>query len=88
MTLPQYFKGFAVDKPENWNKPKLVEYKPKELASHDVVLENICCGLCGSDIHTIKGAWKPLNRDDLVVGHEIIGKVIAVGKDVKEIKVG
>lgn len=88
MTIPQQFKGFGVDKAENWNKPQLVEYKAKDIASHDVVLENICCGLCGSDIHTLKGAWTPLKRDDLVVGHEIIGKVIAVGKDVKDIKVG
>lgn len=88
MTVPQYFKGFGVDKSENWNKPQLVEYEPKKLASHEVMLENIACGLCGSDIHTLQGNWTKLNRKDLVVGHEIVGKVIAVGENVTQVKVG
>lgn len=86
--VPEYFQGFAVDSGANWNKPKLVKYKHKKINPTDVVLENICCGLCGSDLLTIKESWGKLNRDDLVVGHEIIGKVIHVGAEVKLIKVG
>lgn len=86
--VPEYFQGFGVDLPENWNKPKLVKYTHKPLGEHDVVLKNIACGLCGSDLHTITGKWMALNRPDLVVGHEIIGNVIAVGPKVKDIKIG
>ncbi|EDK46618.1 hypothetical protein PVL30_005532 [Lodderomyces elongisporus] len=86
--VPDKFQGFGVDKKENWNRPKLVTYDRKPINAHDVVLKNEVCGLCYSDIHTVKGAWAPLQRDDLVVGHEIIGEVIAVGDEVKEYKVG
>lgn len=87
-SVPDFFQGFAVDKPENWNKPKLVSYKRKRINPTDVVVKNICCGVCGSDVHTVLGSWSPLKRSDLVVGHEIIGNVIAVGDKVTEFKVG
>ncbi|RLV96566.1 NADP-dependent alcohol dehydrogenase 7 [Spathaspora sp. JA1] len=86
--VPETFKGFGVDKKENWNKPKLVEYKPKQINDFDVVLENEACGLCYSDIHTLQSNWGPYRRNDLVVGHEIVGKVIAVGSKVTEFKIG
>lgn len=86
--VPDYFQGFAIDKPENWNKPKLVSYKRKVINATDVVVKNICCGVCGSDVHTVNGAWSLFKRKDLVVGHEIVGKVIAIGNDVTEFKIG
>lgn len=86
--VPDTFKGFAVDTKENWNKPKLVSYQRKAIQPTDVVIKNICCGLCGTDIHTTQENWGPMKRPDSVVGHEIIGTVIAVGDDVKSIKVG
>lgn len=87
-SVPSTFKGFGVDKKENWNKPKLVEYSPKQINPHDVVLKNEACGLCYSDIHTLQSNWGPYRRNDLVVGHEIIGTVIAVGDAVSEFKIG
>lgn len=46
-----------------------------------------CCGVCGSDVHTISGGWgdHPL---PLCVGHEVIGRVTRVGDNVKWAKVG
>ncbi len=41
-----------------------------------------------SDVHTITGGWGPLSSEFCVPGHEIVGIVKAVGKDVKEFKVG
>jgi alcohol dehydrogenase (NADP+) len=43
--------------------------------------------VCGSDVHTITGGWGEFNKP-LCVGHEIVGKAIKVGKDVKTVKVG
>lgn len=86
--LPEYFKGYGVDKGENWNKPKLVQYKPKPLRPRDVTIEVECCGICGSDIHTLQGNWGPLLRKDLVVGHEIVGKVVHIGDEVTKFKIG
>lgn len=86
--VPSKFKGFACSSGAEWNKPKLVEYDRKTINATDVVLENICCGLCGTDVHTVRENWGPYERPDLVVGHEIVGKVIAVGSDVSEFKIG
>jgi alcohol dehydrogenase (NADP+) len=45
-------------------------------------------GICGSDIHTLQSGWGPTNYP-CVVGHEIVGKAVRVGKDVKNgVKVG
>jgi alcohol dehydrogenase (NADP+) len=46
-------------------------------------------GLSLQDHHTISGGWGPWETPEFVVtGHEVIGKVVEVGKAVKEFKVG
>ncbi|OBA23504.1 GroES-like protein [Metschnikowia bicuspidata var. bicuspidata NRRL YB-4993] len=87
-SVPDTFKGFAISSSKTWNEPKLVSYKRKPILSTDVVVKNICCGVCASDVHTVRESWAPIQRDDLVVGHEIVGHVVEVGDDVKTIKVG
>ncbi|KAK4135226.1 alcohol dehydrogenase GroES-like protein [Trichocladium antarcticum] len=46
-----------------------------------------CCGVCGSDVHTINGGWGG-QKFPLAVGHEIVGKAIRVGPKVTRIKDG
>ena len=46
-----------------------------------------CVGICHSDLHTAKGEWGDAIFP-MVPGHEIIGVVTEVGKDVKSFKVG
>lgn len=88
MSAPEVFKGYTVNGPENWATPKLNEFKAKPFLAHDVLVQIECCGICGSDCHTAQGNWGPHKREDLVVGHEIIGKVLKVGDDVKDISEG
>jgi alcohol dehydrogenase (NADP+) len=45
------------------------------------------CGICASDLHTLRSGWGPTNYP-AVVGHEIVGQAVKVGKNVKGIKVG
>jgi len=47
------------------------------------------CGICGTDLHTMSNGWGNVaNLFPQVVGHEIVGKVVRVGKDVKHLKEG
>lgn len=87
-SYPKEFKGFGVDRKENWNRLWLVTYKAKELNPTEVCVKVEFCGLCGSDVHTLQGNWTPFRRKDLVVGHEIVGNIVAKGSKVEEFQLG
>ncbi len=53
----------------------------------DVAIEIMYCGVCHSDLHFVRNEWG-MSQYPLVPGHEIIGKVTAVGNAVKKFKVG
>ena len=54
---------------------------------HDVQMEILYCGVCHSDLHFARNEWGN-TVFPVVPGHEIVGKVTAVGGDVKKFKVG
>jgi uncharacterized zinc-type alcohol dehydrogenase-like protein len=62
-------------------------FERREPKPDDVVIEIAYCGICHSDIHTARGEWGP-TQYPCVPGHEIVGKVIQVGKKVKKFKAG
>lgn len=53
----------------------------------DVLIDIQYCGVCHSDLHTARNEWKGTVYP-CVPGHEMVGKVIAVGAKVKKFKVG
>ena len=53
----------------------------------DVVIDIMYCGVCHSDLHTARNEWHGTTYP-VVPGHEIIGKVSAVGAQVSKFKVG
>lgn len=59
----------------------------REPGKKDVVIDILYCGVCHSDLHTARGEW-PGIKFPSVPGHEIVGRVSAVGSDVKKHKVG
>lgn len=59
----------------------------REPRAEDVVLEIAYCGICHSDLHQVRDEWGG-SRYPIVPGHEIVGRVIAVGAAVKKTKVG
>ncbi|RVD84211.1 uncharacterized protein DFL_005973 [Arthrobotrys flagrans] len=62
-------------------------FTPKTWEETDIDIEVTHCGMCGSDVHTLRGGWhKP--EFPYVVGHEIVGRAIRVGSKVTGIKVG
>ncbi|WP_051313222.1 NAD(P)-dependent alcohol dehydrogenase [Sporocytophaga myxococcoides] len=54
---------------------------------HDVEIEILYCGVCHSDLHTARNEWHSTVYP-CVPGHEIVGKVVSVGKHVSKFKVG
>ena len=54
---------------------------------HDVQIEIAYCGICHSDLHTVRSEW-PGTLYPCVPGHEIVGHVSAVGDAVSGFKVG
>jgi len=53
----------------------------------DVAIEILFCGVCHSDLHTVRGEWSAATYP-CVPGHEIIGRVTAVGEEVNGYSTG
>ena len=63
------------------------ELERRELLSNDVAMEILYCGVCHSDLHTARNDWG-FTEYPIVPGHEIVGRVTAVGDTVSKYKVG
>lgn len=63
------------------------EIERRNLGEDDVQIDIHFCGICHSDIHTVRGDWGPANYP-VVPGHEIIGKIEAIGSNISKYKVG
>jgi len=66
---------------------KKQEFKPKKFGDNDVDIKIECCGVCGSDVHTITGGWGDAPTP-ICVGHEVVGRVVKVGSKVTTLKEG
>ncbi len=66
------------------DSPKLALGNRK--CEHGVILKVVCTNICGSDQHMVRG--RTTAPPGLVLGHEITGEVIEVGRDVEFIKAG
>lgn len=64
-----------------------LQIERREVKSKDVKIKIDYCGVCHSDIHTVRNDWGG-SKYPVIPGHEIIGTVEAVGEDVKQFKVG
>ncbi len=53
---------------------------------HEVLIRNVACGLCHSDLHFIEGTYP--HAMPCIAGHEAAGIVEAVGSEVRTVKVG
>jgi threonine dehydrogenase-like Zn-dependent dehydrogenase len=54
---------------------------------HDVILRTRLSATCGSDLHLL-GGYVPATEKGDVLGHEFLGEVVEIGKDVTKHKVG
>jgi len=65
--------------------PKMVDPSGRSI-QHGVILKVVSTNICGSDQHMVRGrTTAPVG---LVLGHEITGEVVEVGRDVETLKIG
>ncbi len=81
--------GYAAASPEAPLAPLRFERRP--LGPSDVQIEILHCGICHSDLHTVRNEWVETlaaTTYPVVPGHEIVGRVTAVGAEVERFAVG
>jgi len=81
----QQAKAYAAPSPKAPLAPWTFERR--EVGPHDVQIAIQYCGVCHSDIHQVDNDWFP-GVFPMVPGHEIVGKITAVGSHVKKFQVG
>lgn len=77
------YAAYAPDKP-------LAPYafERRALRPDDVEIDILYCGVCHSDLHTVRNDWGWTQYYPLVPGHEIVGRVTRVGTAATKFKVG
>jgi alcohol dehydrogenase (NADP+) len=62
----------------------------RDLGEQDVQIEILFCGICHSDLHTVRNEWSSMMPAvyPCVPGHEIVGRVTEVGSAVTKFKPG
>jgi threonine dehydrogenase-like Zn-dependent dehydrogenase len=60
---------------------------PRILNPHDAILKITGTAICGSDLHIYDGYIPSMLPGD-IIGHEFMGEVVEVGREVKKLKVG
>src|SRR6476469_7736666 len=77
--------AYAAQSPTSPLAPFQIERRA--LRPSDVQLEILYCGVCHSDIHMARNEWRQTIYP-VVPGHEIAGRVSAVGTDAKRFRIG
>ena len=74
-----------------WQGKKKMEVEtvpdPKILNSRDAIVRITSTAICGSDLHMYNGFIPTMQRGD-VLGHEFMGEVVEVGREVTNLKIG
>lgn len=78
-------KAYAAQSPSSPLAP--FEINRRNLGPEDIQIDILYCGVCHSDLHTARNEWAN-TLYPAVPGHEIVGRVVAVGDKVSGFKVG
>ena len=77
-------KAVVIEKPDQVSVTKVEDPTP---ARAQALIKVEACGICGTDIHVIRGEFAP-TRYPIIPGHEFCGEVVAIGKEVRNLRVG
>src|SRR5438132_11780608 len=78
-------KGYAAQAPQEPLKP--FSFERREPNTTDVQIDILFCGVCHSDLHIVRNEWGGTIYP-CVPGHEIVGRVVKVGREVRKFKEG
>ena len=78
-------KGYAAQAAQEQLKPFFFERR--DPTPNDMQIEILFCGVCHSDLHIARNEWGG-TQYPCVPGHEIVGRAVKVGRDVKKFKEG
>ena len=78
-------KGYAATSAQSPLAP--FSFERREPLATDIVVDILYCGVCHSDLHMARNEWGQAVYP-MVPGHEIVGRVTAVGSAVTRFKVG
>jgi uncharacterized zinc-type alcohol dehydrogenase-like protein len=79
-------RGYAA--PSAKDALKAFSFERRDPGPDDVQIDILYCGVCHSDIHTARNEWGGATKYPCVPGHEIVGRVVKVGGNVKGFKEG
>ena len=78
-------RGYAATGPDAPLGP--FDFARREPGPRDVLIEILYCGICHSDIHQVRNEWDN-SAYPMVPGHEIVGRVTGVGREVARFREG
>ena len=80
----------ALVKPGSAPGLTLADVPVPEIGINDVLVRVLVAGICGTDLHIFQ--WDPWAqrtiRPGLVIGHEFVGEIVAIGDNVNDFHVG
>lgn len=80
-------KALVYDTKFDGNYKLIDREKPMIIDPKDAIVEVTMSSICTSDLHIIHGQV-PRANNNIVLGHEYVGKIVEVGAEVKNLKVG
>ncbi|CAF1101907.1 unnamed protein product [Rotaria sordida] len=81
-TVPQTMKAAVLT---SFSEPlKIKEVETPKPGPNDVLVKNIACGVCHSDLHIAKGDFPGRPQLPRILGHEGIGEIVELGSNVRD----
>src|SRR5437879_2519947 len=87
---PTTFNGKAYSAASAMSPLASTKIKRRDPTDRDVQIEILFCGICHSDLHSVRNEWSEFMATNypIVPGHEIVGRVTKVGSAVTKFKPG
>lgn len=77
-------KAYQIESP---HQLKLIDISIPSIEKHQVLIKVSVVGVCRTDLHLLEGDLKQASYP-LIPGHQVVGRVEKIGREVKNIKIG